>query len=210
MPGVYSTTVGYAGGNPKIQPTYELVCSGKTGYNECVRVVYNPELISYADLLRMFYESHDPTQVNGQGNDHGTQYRTGIYFSTKAEEIMANAAKKAYQKSIELDEDVDDKPIATEIVKLDKWFFAEAYHQQYLAQPGSRKYCSARPLEVSMISFDQWGTKVLENLKDDEIKQIGGEAKLPEKYWKKYGPKSSCSVTREKDHQITFDEIAKL
>jgi peptide-methionine (S)-S-oxide reductase len=134
--GVRSTAVGYAGGFTP-NPTYEEVCSGGTGHNEVVRVVFDPAVIRYEDLLRLFWESHDPTQGMRQGNDAGTQYRSGIYVHGEAQRRAAEASRDAYQRVLSAE---GHGPITTEIVDAPDFYYAEAYHQQYLAKnPGG--YC---------------------------------------------------------------------
>jgi peptide-methionine (S)-S-oxide reductase len=127
-PGVLSTAVGYAGGYT-LNPTYGEVCSGLTGHTETVRVVYDPAQVSYEQLLRVFWEAHDPTQGMRQGNDVGTQYRSAIFYRTDAERAAAQASRDAYQKVL-TDSRFGD--ITTEIVPAGDFFFAEDYHQQYL------------------------------------------------------------------------------
>ncbi len=128
--GVWVTAVGYAGGiSPN--PTYEEVCSGRTGHNEVVRVVFDPSLITYDKLLAVFFESHDPTQGMRQGNDVGTQYRSGIYTYGAAQRAAAEAAKAAYGRVLAAN---GYGPITTEIVEAPEFYFAEDYHQQYLAK----------------------------------------------------------------------------
>jgi len=144
LPGVYSTAVGYAAGLTP-NPSYEEVCSGKTGHNEVVRVVFDPEVVSYADLLKVFWEGHDPTQGMRQGNDRGTQYRSGIYTFNAAQAELAERSKEAFQRSLE-DRGYGD--ITTEIVPAPAFYFAEEYHQQYLAKnPGG--YCGLGGTGVS-------------------------------------------------------------
>ena len=130
LDGVYVTAVGYAGGLTP-NPTYEEVCSGRTGHNEVVLVVYDPKKISYETLLKTFWESHDPTQGMRQGNDVGTQYRSGVYAFTPAQRQAAETSKAMYQK--ELDK-TRYGTITTEIVDAPQFYFAEDYHQQYLAK----------------------------------------------------------------------------
>jgi peptide-methionine (S)-S-oxide reductase len=128
--GVWVTAAGYAGGiSPN--PTYEEVCSGRTGHNEVVRVVFDPKLITYDKLLAVFFESHDPTQGMRQGNDVGTQYRSGIYTYGAAQRAAAEAAKAAYGRVLAAN---GYGPITTEIVEAPEFYFAEDYHQQYLAK----------------------------------------------------------------------------
>lgn len=134
--GVYVTAVGYAAGITP-NPTYREVCSGMTGHNEVVLVVFDPDKISYAQLLQIFFEAHDPTQGMRQGNDRGTQYRSGIYFYDQQQQQAALAAKQAYQQKLN---QAGLGAITTEIVPAAKFYFAEDYHQQYLAKnPGG--YC---------------------------------------------------------------------
>lgn len=129
-PGVFSTAVGYAAGITK-NPSYEEVCSGFTGHNEVVRVVFNPAELSYQQLLTVFWESHDPTQGMRQGNDMGTQYRSGIYTYSKQQQALAEASRKDYQQALSA---ADYDVITTEILPLQEFYFAEHYHQQYLAK----------------------------------------------------------------------------
>jgi peptide-methionine (S)-S-oxide reductase len=136
LPGVHVTAVGYAGGYTP-NPTYEEVCSGLTGHNEVVRVVFDPVRIDYAQLLQTFWQAHDPTQGMRQGNDVGTQYRSGIYCHDAGQEAAAEATRAAYQQALTAR---GRETITTEIVAAPPFYFAEAYHQQYLAKnPGG--YC---------------------------------------------------------------------
>jgi peptide-methionine (S)-S-oxide reductase len=128
--GVWITAVGYAGGHTP-NPTYEEVCSGRTGHNEVVLVAFDPGKLSYEQLLKTFWESHDPTQGMRQGNDVGTQYRSGIYVSSPAQRVAAEASKAAYQKVLAAG---GYGPITTEILDAPEFYFAEDYHQQYLAK----------------------------------------------------------------------------
>jgi peptide-methionine (S)-S-oxide reductase len=135
-PGVHSTSVGYAGGHTA-NPGYEEVCSGRTGHAEVVRVVFDPTRTSYAELLRLFWEGHDPTQGMRQGNDVGTQYRSAIYTCSDAQREAALASREAYARALR---DAGHGPITTEIREAPPFWYAEAYHQQYLARnPGG--YC---------------------------------------------------------------------
>ncbi len=129
-PGVYSTAVGYAGGSTP-NPTYEEVCSGLTGHAEVVRVVFDPARVSYATLLGVFWEQHDPTQGMRQGNDVGTQYRSAIYTEGDAQRAAAEASREAYQRALRA---ARGGEITTEIGEAGKFYYAEAYHQQYLAK----------------------------------------------------------------------------
>ncbi len=135
-PGVYSTAVGYAGGLTP-NPTYEEVCSGMTGHNEVVLVAFDPKRTSYEDLLKIFWESHDPTQGMRQGNDVGTQYRSGIYVYSPAQRRQAEASLKAFQRGLA---QAGYGPITTEIVDAPDFYYAEDYHQQYLAK-NPQGYC---------------------------------------------------------------------
>ena len=134
--GVYSTAVGYAGGFTP-NPTYEEVCTGMTGHNEVVRVVFDPKVTDYETLLRIFWESHDPTQGMRQGNDRGTQYRSGIYVSDEMQQKLAEASRQRYQEALSAR---GKGAITTEIIPMPEFYYAELYHQQYLAKnPGG--YC---------------------------------------------------------------------
>jgi len=128
--GVYVTAVGYAGGHTP-NPTYQEVCTGRTGHNEVVLVVYDPKKIPYEQLLKTFWESHDPTQGMRQGNDVGTQYRSGIYVTTPAQRKAAEESKATYGKALAADR---FGSITTEILDAPPFFYAEDYHQQYLAK----------------------------------------------------------------------------
>jgi len=137
QPGVFSTQVGYASGYTA-NPSYKEVCSGDTGHAEVVRVVFDPAKIQYADLLAVFWESHNPTQGMRQGNDVGTQYRSGIYCHDDEQRVTAEASRDAYQRAL-TDRGIRDK-ITTEILPVGEFFYAEDYHQQYLHKnPGG--YC---------------------------------------------------------------------
>jgi peptide-methionine (S)-S-oxide reductase len=142
--GIYVTAVGYAGGLTP-NPTYQEVCSGQTGHNEVVLVVFDPKKISYEKLLKTFWESHDPTQGMRQGNDAGTQYRSGIYVTSPAQRKAAEAAKAMYEKAIAAK---GYGPITTEILPAPEFYFAEDYHQQYLAKNPSG-YCGLGGTGVS-------------------------------------------------------------
>jgi peptide-methionine (S)-S-oxide reductase len=128
--GVWLTMVGYAGGLTP-NPTYQEVCTGMTGHNEVVRVIYDPRRVSYDDLLKRFWENHDPTQGMRQGNDRGTQYRSGIYVRGEEERAAALASKAAYQERLAK---AGYGPITTEILDAPPFYYAEDYHQQYLAK----------------------------------------------------------------------------
>jgi peptide-methionine (S)-S-oxide reductase len=128
LPGVYSTAVGYAGGYTP-NPTYDEVCSGKTGHTEVVQVVYDPQRISFDDLLQVFWESHDPTQGMRQGNDLGTQYRSAIYTTTEKQFEAAERSREAYDAALSK---AGFGPITSEIAPVGQVYLAEDYHQQYL------------------------------------------------------------------------------
>jgi peptide-methionine (S)-S-oxide reductase len=136
LPGVYSTQVGYAAGQTP-NPTYREVCSGETGHAEVVRVVFDPAKIAFEELLRVFWESHDPTQGMRQGGDVGTQYRSGIYVYDDEQRALAEASRKAYEGRLK---EAGYGPITTEIVPAPEFYFAEDYHQQYLAK-NPEGYC---------------------------------------------------------------------
>ena len=175
LPGVISTAVGYAGGYTP-NPTYEEVCSGRTGHTEVVRVVWDRNAIDLSDLLKLFWECHDPTQGMAQGNDTGTQYRSAIYVTSAEALQRAEASRSRYQ---ELLSQAGHGPITTDISQGRPFFFAEAYHQQYLARPGSRPYCSARPSGVRL--DDRWA---------------GCDYKLPAAVWSHYDWSISHCVLR--------------
>ncbi|PWC77255.1 peptide-methionine (S)-S-oxide reductase MsrA [Azospirillum sp. A26] len=136
VPGVWVTAVGYQGGHTP-NPTYEEVCSGRTGHTEAVRVVYDPAMVKAEDLLRVFWESHDPTQGMRQGNDVGTQYRSAVYTHSPAQQAAAEATLAAYQERLA---QAGYGPITTEIREAPPFYFAEGYHQQYLAK-NPNGYC---------------------------------------------------------------------
>ncbi len=142
--GVWVTAVGYING-PTPNPTYEEVCSGRTGHTEAVLVVYDPAVISYDELLKVFWESHNPTQGMQQGNDVGTQYRSGIYVADEAEREAAERSKASYEAALKAK---GFPAITTEIVQAPEFYFAEDYHQQYLAK-NPNGYCGLGGTGVS-------------------------------------------------------------
>lgn len=144
LEGVYSTSVGYAAGSTP-NPTYEEVCTGMTGHNEVVRVVFDPKVISYETLLKVFWESHNPTQGMRQGNDSGTQYRSGIYAHSTSQKQLAEASKDTYQQALNT---AGYGKITTEIIDAPEFYFAEGYHQQYLAK-NPNGYCGLGGTNVS-------------------------------------------------------------
>lgn len=149
LPGVITTAVGYAGGSGP-DPSYQQVCSGRTGHAEVVRVVWDRTKVGLSDLLKLFWECHDPTQGDRQGNDRGSQYRSAIFVADPADLALVEASCQAYG---ELLNKAGYGPITTEISSGKPFYYAEPYHQQYLAKPGSRPYCSAQPSGVRLGSF---------------------------------------------------------
>ena len=144
LPGVHSTAVGYAGGLTP-NPTYQEVCGGLTGHTEVVLVVFDPSSITYEDLLRQFWEGHDPTQGMRQGNDVGTQYRSAIHYFSDAQRDRAETTKRAYEDALAAE---GHDSITTEIVDAPEFYYAEAYHQQYLAK-NPQGYCGLGGTGVS-------------------------------------------------------------
>lgn len=189
--GIHSTSVGYAAGFTP-NPTYEEVCSGFTGATEAVQVVYDPQKISLVDILRWFWEAHDPTQGMGQGNDRGTQYRSGLYYFDEEQKDLMEASKKAYEEALKAAKK-GRGAITTEIRSASDfptlYYYAEDYHQQYLAKPGARPYCSAQPQVVSLPPFENWAPSGWSK----ELK-ASHEPKLPEAFWKQHGPKPHCVI----------------
>ena len=180
LPGVITTSVGYSGGKT-INPTYNEVCSGHTGHAEVVKVVWDKKIIDISDLLKMFWECHDPTQKNRQGNDCGTQYRSAIFFSKDDQKEIINNSKEAYQKELN---DKNLGNIETEIKKSNDYYYAEEYHQQYLAIKGSRQYCSAAPLNIKLKKFS------------------GSNYKLSSKVWKNFDWEIDKCVLRSNNNPI--------
>jgi peptide-methionine (S)-S-oxide reductase len=144
LDGVFTTAVGYAAGITP-NPNYQEVCTGRTGHNEVVRVVFDPKVISYEALLKVFWESHDPTQGMRQGNDVGTQYRSGIYVYSESQRQLAEASKDAYQQALNK---AGYSKITTEIITAPEFYYAENYHQQYLAK-NPNGYCGLGGTNVS-------------------------------------------------------------
>ena len=144
VPGVWLTMAGYSAGLTP-NPTYKETCTGQTGHNEVVRVIYDPSVVSYEDLLKVFWENHDPTQGNRQGNDVGSQYRSGIYTFSAAQAAAAERTRDAYAERLKA---AGYGPVTTEILPAGPFYFAEDYHQQYLAKnPGG--YCGIGGTGVS-------------------------------------------------------------
>ena len=180
LPGVITTSVGYAGGE-KNNPTYYEVCSGITGHAEVVKIVWNVNVIDISDLLKMFWECHNPTQKNRQCNDIGTQYRSTIYYTNEKNIDIINLSKEAYQKELN---DKNLGLIETEIKMIDSYYYAEEYHQQYLAVKGSRQYCSASPTKVKLGNFN------------------GSNYKLPKEIWDNYNWDVDKCVLRSNNKPI--------
>ena len=150
LPGVITTAVGYAGGE-LANPSYDQVCSGRTGHSEVVRVVWDQAQVDFSDLLKLFWECHDPTQGDRQGNDLGSQYHSVIYVESASLLSLANASRDAYQALLGA---AGFGAITTEIKTNQTLHFAETYHQQYLAKPGARPYCSAQPSGQRLGTFE--------------------------------------------------------
>mgnify|MGYP001252200207 CR=1 FL=1 len=180
LPGVVTTSVGYAGGH-KSNPTYYEVCSGLTGHSEVVRVIWDKSEIDISDLLKMFWECHDPTQKDRQGNDIGTQYRSAIYYKNENNKKIILASKEKYQKELNKK---NFGSIETEIKMIETYYYAEQYHQQYLALPGSRQYCSASPTNVNLGDF------------------IGSNYKLKDYVWENFNWEVDKCVLRSDNNPI--------
>jgi len=192
LPGVYSTAVGYCGGFTK-NPTYQQACSGDTGHSEAVLIVYDEKKIGYVDLLRQFWECHDPTQFMGQGGDQGTQYRSCVFPNNDVELKLTESSRDAYSKAL------GGKKIHTQISLMSEagpFYFAHQEFQQYLARPGSRQYCSAQPQGVSLPAYETWKPEGVE----------GYEPKLSEAFWKAHGPKPHCTI-KGPNEQIVLSSI---
>lgn len=174
LPGVVSTAVGYAGGQTAA-PSYEQVCSGRTGHTEVVRVVWSTPATDVSDLLKLFWECHDPTQGDRQGNDRGSQYRSAIYTTTPRQMELALASRESYQHALT---EAGRDTITTEISADQTFHFAESYHQQYLARPGSRPYCSAMPSGLRLGTFE------------------GAQYRLPDQVWSHHDWSISHCVLR--------------
>ena len=164
LPGVVTTAVGYAGGTSGA-PTNRDVCNGRTGHAEVVRVVWRGDRVHFSDLLKLFWECHDPTQGDRQGNDRGSQYRSAIYVDDPALLELAEASRDLYGRQLAA---AGFGPITTEIRTGVPFHYAEPYHQQYLAKPGSRPYCSAQPTGIHLGQFP------------------GADYRLPDEVWSHY------------------------
>lgn len=151
MDGVYSTTVGYAGGETQ-NPSYEDVCSGRTNHNEVCRIVYDPSILQFRDIMQVFWTRHDPTTHCQQGGDRGTQYRSGIYYYDVEQKQVSEETRDRFQATIDKEFGAGSKQISTEIIPAPKdYWMAEEHHQQYDAKPGSRQYCGLKPLRLSAV-----------------------------------------------------------
>jgi peptide-methionine (S)-S-oxide reductase len=181
LPGVVSTAVGYAGGHGE-RPSYQQVCSGRTGHTEVVRVVWDAGRIGFGDLLKLFWECHDPTQGDRQGNDRGSQYRSAIYVNDPSLLAQAEASRAAYQQLLD---QAGYGAITTEIRSGVPFWPAETYHQQYLARPGSRPYCSAQPTRIALGDFP------------------GSDARLPAAVWQHYDWNVSHCILRGENAPIS-------
>lgn len=200
--GIYSTAVGYACGYTP-NPTYQEACSGRSGHTEAVQVVFNPEKISYVDILRWFWESHDPTQGMGQGNDRGTQYRSALCYFDDEQRQLCEASSKAYQDALKAAGKGRGAAVTTEIYNakditaksIEPFYYGEDYHQQYLAKPGARPYCSAQPQLVSLPPFKDWCPQGLEH----------HAPKLQDGFWAKHSP-APHSVIKSSNEPIPRGE----
>jgi peptide-methionine (S)-S-oxide reductase len=182
LPGVVTTAVGYAGGQV-VNPSYEQVCGGRTGHAEVVRVVWNRDRIDFSDLLKLFWECHDPTQGNRQGNDRGSQYRSAIFVNDPELLNLARSSREAYASLLAA---ACYGAITTEIGSDQTFYPAEAYHQQYLAKPGSRPYCSAQPSGVPLGPFP------------------GASYRLPDAVWQAYDWSVAHCVLRGENSPIAL------
>ncbi len=180
LPGVTTTAVGYAGGEME-NPTYKQICTGQTGHAEVVRVVWKNSLIDLSDLLKLFWECHDPTQGNRQGNDQGSQYRSAIFTNNKIQQDLSIASRNEYQIALN---HAGFGTITTEIKIGMSFYYAEEYHQQYLARPGSRPYCSAMPSKVILNNFP------------------GANFKLKQEVWKHFDWSINHCVLRSNNEPI--------
>ena len=203
LPGVHSTSAGFIGGFTP-HPTYTECCTGLTGHTEAVLVVYDPERIAYVDLLRWFWQCHDPTQGMGQGKDRGTQYRSMIVTQDAAQHALAQASLLAYQRAIAGSGRTftASRRITVEIVPpmsptaplpppSSVFFYAEEYHMQYLARPSSSPYCTAQPLLIDLPPYASWAPA---GLGEDE--RASHAPRLSDAFWAKHGPEAHCALNR--------------
>lgn len=206
LPGVYSTAVGYVCGHTP-HPTYSEICTGLTGHTEAVQVVYDPARVAFSDLLRWFWECHDPTQGMGQGRDRGTQYRSVIVTSDDESFALAQASKHAYQSALQKSGPTinSGSTITVEVVPPSlaipdseatpvHFYYAEESHMQYLARPEGSPYCSAQPRLVSLPPYVSW--------RPDRLSHVDHAPKLPEDFWSKHAPVEYC-VLRSPNEQIS-------
>lgn len=204
LPGVFSTAAGYACGHT-LHPSYSEVCTGLTGHTEAVQVVYDPDRIAFADLLRWFWQCHDPTQGMGQGSDRGTQYRSAILSDDEAQYALAQASLVAYQAALassgryftagrEITVEILPPPPpalpSAPTASTTTFYYAEDYHQQYLARPDATPYCTAQPLQVSLPPYESW---VPDSLREQRAAHA---PKLPESFWDKHAPVEHCALRR--------------
>ena len=238
--GIHSTAVGYcAGFTPN--PTYEEACSGRTGHTEGVKVVYDPSKISFVDILRWFWEAHDPCSGMGQGNDRGTQYRSGFYYFDEEQKQLIEASKTAYEGA--LAKAGKSRPITTEIAAASDydaygglWYYGEQYHQQYLAKPGARPYCSAQPQCVSVPAFESWAPAGLEH-HAPKLPEVRAHATPPPRprqpdgrmtmwlhvsvcvrldvcasqaFWNLHAPGAGCRVVNAPNEPIEFVDLSTM
>eukprot|EP00747_Dinoflagellata_sp_TGD_P188873 gnl/TRDRNA2_/TRDRNA2_48470_c0_seq1.p1 gnl/TRDRNA2_/TRDRNA2_48470_c0~~gnl/TRDRNA2_/TRDRNA2_48470_c0_seq1.p1 ORF type:complete len:292 (-),score=54.51 gnl/TRDRNA2_/TRDRNA2_48470_c0_seq1:135-935(-) len=187
--GIHTTAVGYAAGYTP-NPTYHEACSGKTGHTEAVQCVFDPSKISIVDILRWFWEAHDPTCGMAQGNDRGTQYRSGLYYFDDEQRQLFEASKAAYEAALKKAGKGRGSAITTEIRAAADFpdgvfYYAEDYHQQYLAKPGARPYCSAQPQQVSLPPYEEWVPAALKEKYSP---------KLTESFWKEHSPSPHCVI----------------
>lgn len=204
LPGVYSTAVGYAAGFTA-NCNYDDVCSGRTGAVEAVKVVFDPKVVSIADVLRWFWQSHDPTQGDGQGSDRGSMYRSGLYFFEDDHKLIMEASKNAYRTALKKAGKGQKPGAITTEIRSAKFFetmgpgaifyYAEDEHQQYLAKPHAKQHCSAEPTGVSLPTFYSWCPPAL---------QTKYAPKLPEAFWDEHAPTKGCLLSPESHEQIQW------
>lgn len=204
LPGVYSTAVGYAAGFTA-NCNYDDVCSGRTGAVEAVKVVFDSEIISISDVLRWFWQSHDPTQGDGQGSDRGSMYRSGLYFFEDDHKLIMEASKNAYRTALKKAGKGQKPGAITTEIRSAKFFetmgpgaifyYAEDEHQQYLAKPNAKQHCSAEPTGVSLPAFHSWCPPALRSKY---------APKLPEAFWDEHAPKKGCLLSPQPHEQIQW------
>lgn len=189
---MHSTATGYAGGGSGAiaSPTYAQVCSGLTDHAEAVRVIFDPARIALADLLRYFWQCHDPTQVDRQGNDVGRCYRSAVFYSSNEQRQVVDATRAAYQRV--LHSHGVSRLIVTEVAPLPKagFYLAESVHQQYLAKPGARPYCSLQPLGIQLLN-----SELVRGLPCLTVERRRLAPKLPELFWELHAPTHHCAIS---------------